>query len=678
MAGKLRNALQIILSSKDNALDVRSLKYLPRWCVLLIDTFLLVCSIVLTAIVLQDLQIQYLKLLNATQQVLMIIGVHFGFMLLFKTYAGLIRHSSYMDALKLLFASASTFGVLLVFNYSMLAIKGEKIFLNSSLVLYLFFSFTFLFLFRLAVKQLFEYFKIAQVGEEMEKAVIIGIDENAISIAAALDIEHPQRFQIQGFVATRNINKRLQILGKPVIKLESKLSDQIKELNATAVIMSGSELSANQKFAIVEDCLEHDMKVYNSPLVLDWSENKSVANQLKNLQIEDLLERDPIVLHNDEKIKQLSNKTILVTGGAGSIGSEIVRQLANFNPKLVLVLDQAETPLHNLRLELQNNHPDLNIKCLICDVANRNRLGIFFKKYNINVIYHAAAYKHVPLMEDNSPEAVITNIYGTKNLADLAVLNKVNRFVMVSTDKAVNPSNVMGASKRAAEMYVQSRNYYVNSEGTASETKFITTRFGNVLGSNGSVVPLFKKQIEKGGPVTITHPDIIRYFMTIPEACQLVLEAGAMGKGGEIYIFDMGEPVKIMDLAKKMIKLAGYEPDKDIAIKITGLRPGEKLYEELISDSSHALPTHHEKILIARDVIKDFDFVSKKINKIIEAALHHDDHSVVTKMKSLIPEFISKNSDFECLDLSEEEISKAKEQDVDHPEVVTPEILQKK
>ncbi|NQX76866.1 nucleoside-diphosphate sugar epimerase/dehydratase [Gilvibacter sp.] len=678
MAGKLRNALQIILSSKDNALDVRSLKYLPRWCVLLIDTFLLVCSIVLTAIVLKDLQIQYLPLLSATQQILMIVGVHFGFMLLFKTYAGLVRHSSYMDALKLLLASVSTFGVLMVINYSMVAMKGEKIFLNSSLVLYLFFSFTFLFLFRLAVKQLYEYFKIAQKGEEMEKAVIIGIDENAISIAAALDIEHPQRFQIQGFVATRNINKRLQILGKPVIKLESKLSDQIKELNASAVIMSGSDLSSNQKFAIVEDCLEHDMKVYNSPLVLDWSENKSVANQVKNLQIEDLLERDPIVLHNDEKIKQLSDKTVMVTGGAGSIGSEIVRQLAKFNPKLVLVLDQAETPLHNLQLELQANHPELNIKCLICDVANRNRLGVFFKKYNIDVIYHAAAYKHVPLMEDNSPEAVITNVYGTKNLADLAVLNKVKRFVMVSTDKAVNPSNVMGASKRAAEMYVQSRNYYVNSEGNSPETKFITTRFGNVLGSNGSVVPLFKKQIEKGGPVTITHPDIIRYFMTIPEACQLVLEAGAMGQGGEIYIFDMGEPVKIMDLAKKMIKLAGYEPDQDIGIKITGLRPGEKLYEELISDSSRALPTHHEKILIAKDVIKDFDIVSKKVNKIIEAALRHDDHSVVTKMKALVPEFISKNSDFECLDLSDQEIMDLKDTPVDQPEIVAPEVLQKK
>ena len=678
MAGKLQNALKIILSSKDNTLDVRSLKYLPRWCVLLIDTFLLVCSVVLTAIVLIDLQINYLQLLSATQQVLMIVGVHFGFMLLFKTYAGLIRHSSYMDALKLLLASVSTFGVLMILNYSMVAMMGEKIFLNSSLVLYLFFSFTFLFLFRLAVKQLYEYFKIAQKGEEIEKAVIIGIDENAISIGAALDIEHPQRFQICGFVATRNFNRRLQILGKPVIKLESKIIEQIKKLNATAVIMSGSDLSAERKFSLVEKCLENDIKVYNSPLVLDWSENKSVANQVKNLQIEDLLEREPIVLHNDEKFKQLSNKTVMVTGGAGSIGSEIVRQLAKFNPKLVLVLDQAETPLHNLQLELKTNFPDLNVKCLICDVANRNRLGVFFKKFQIDVIYHAAAYKHVPLMEDNSPEAVITNIYGTKNLADLAVLNKVKRFVMVSTDKAVNPSNVMGASKRAAELYVQSRNFYVNGSGKMPETKFITTRFGNVLGSNGSVVPLFKKQIEKGGPITITHPDIIRYFMTIPEACQLVLEAGAMGKGGEIYIFDMGEPVKIMDLAKKMIKLAGYTPGEEIEIKITGLRPGEKLYEELISDSSRALPTHHEKILIAKDEIRDFDFVNKKVNKIIEAALRHDDNRVVTKLKSLVPEFISKNSDFECLDLCEEEMAKAKEHDVDQPEIVQPKILQNK
>lgn len=658
MGSKLHNALKIILSSRDNDLDIRNVKYLPRWCVLSIDTFLLTCSIVLTVIILRDLNIRYLQVISASQQVLLVLGVNFVFMLMFKTYAGLIRHSSYMDALKLLLASLSTFGFLTILNLGLHEFYGERIFLNSSLILYLFFSFTFLFLFRLAVKQFYEYFKIAQKGEKLEKAVIIGIDENAISIAAALDIEHPQRFRIQGFASKRSFNRRLRILGKPVVKIESKLSSELKKLDASAVILSGNDLSSEAKYNIVEDCLEHNIKVYNSPLVLDWGENTSVANQVRNLQIEDLLEREPIVLHNVQKSKQISGKTILVTGGAGSIGSEIVRQLVNFNPELVLILDQAETPLHNLQLELEENYPDLHFKCIVCDVANRSRLGIFFKKYDIDVVYHAAAYKHVPLMEDNSPEAVITNIFGTKNLADLAVLNKVSRFVMVSTDKAVNPSNVMGASKRVAEMYVQSRNFFVNGNGTLPKTKFITTRFGNVLGSNGSVVPIFKKQIEKGGPITITHPDIIRYFMTIPEACQLVLEAGAMGKGGEIFIFDMGEPVKIMDLATKMIKLAGYVPNQDIEIQITGLRPGEKLYEELLSDNTKALPTHHEKIMISKDVIKDFDFVNSQVNKIIEAAIRLHDKDVVSKIKILVPEFISKNSEFECLDHDEENSDK--------------------
>jgi len=661
MVRKLRNALKIILSKKDNALDIRNVRYLPRWCVLSIDTFLLLCSIGLTVFILTDLHISYLSLINATQQVLLIIGVHFVFMLLYKTYAGLIRHSSYMDALKLLLASISTFAILLLINYIALNFKGEKVFLNTSLILYLFFSFTFLFLFRLSIKQLYEYFKVAKQNDDLEKVVIIGIDESAISIGAALDLEHPKRFDIQGFASKNSFNRSLRILGRPVIKLTcKKFSNELKSLNAEAIILSGKKLSAEDKFCIVEDCLENNIKVYNSPLVLDWTDNTSVANQVKNLQIEDLLEREPIVLHNEEKAKVIDDKTILVTGGAGSIGSEIVRQLGSFNPKLVLILDQAETPLHNLQLELKSKFPKLNFKCLICDVANRNRLGIFFKKYDIDIVYHAAAYKHVPLMEDNSPEAVITNIYGTKNLVDMSVVNKVDRFVMISTDKAVNPSNVMGASKRAAEMYVQSRNFYTNSNGKTPVTKFITTRFGNVLGSNGSVVPLFKKQIEKGGPVTITHPHIIRYFMTIPEACQLVLEAGTMGKGGVIYIFDMGEPVKIMDLAIKMIKLAGYIPNEDIKIKITGLRPGEKLFEELISETSKALPTHHEKIMISRDVIKDFNYVDTHVNRIVESALRHNDKEVVTRLKKLVPEFISRNSEFESLDCEDENIKESR------------------
>jgi FlaA1/EpsC-like NDP-sugar epimerase len=652
MGNKLKSAIKIILSNEDNTLDIRNIKYLPRWCVLLLDTFLLLCSIVLTAIILLDLHISHLKVLNVTQQVLLVIGIHFTFMLLFKTYAGLIRHSSYMDALKLLLASICTFVVLLIINYSFLYVMKERIYLTTSLVLYLFFSFSFLFLFRLAIKQFYEYFKLSQKKELLEKAIIVGIDESAISIAAALDLDYPKRFDIKGFASKTTFNRSLRILGTPVIKIEDKFSCELIKLNATAIIISGNNLNAEERYNIVEDCLEHNIKVYSSPIILDWGDT-SLANQVKNLQIEDLLEREPIIVNDGEKIKQLIDKTILVTGGAGSIGSEIVRQLAAFNPKLVLILDQAETPLHNLHLELSSNYPNFKFKSIICDVANRNRLGVFFRKYNIDVIYHAAAYKHVPLMEDNPPEAIITNIYGTKNLVDLAVINKVSRFVMISTDKAVNPSNVMGASKRAAEMYVQSRNFYKNGNNRLPETKFITTRFGNVLGSNGSVVPLFKKQIEKGGPITITHPDIIRYFMTIHEACQLVLEAGAMGKGGEIYIFDMGAPVKIMDLAVKMIKLAGYIPNEDIKIKITGLRPGEKLYEELISDSSKAMPTHHEKIMISKDITNDFNLIDKKINEIIEAALRYKSSEVVSRLKKLVPEYISKNSEFEILDSDE-------------------------
>ncbi|PVW15757.1 polysaccharide biosynthesis protein [Marixanthomonas spongiae] len=652
MENKLINALKVIVSSKQNKLDIRNIKYLPRWLVLCIDVFLLFCSVALTVFVLSGLHIKPLAPISIAKQILIAIGINIVCMLLYKTYAGLIRHSSFMDALKLFLASFSTFILLSIINVVMASILGEKIFLNTSIILYTFFSFTFLFLFRLAVKQFYEYFKLFQATAKSEKAVIIGIDENAISIASALELEHPQRFKIEGFATNRLSKKHLSILGKPVLNVQDKLSQAVLELNAKAVILSGSTLSAKEKFTLVEDCLNHDIKVYNSPLVQDYNKNTSVTNQVRNLQIEDLLERKPIELHSQEKFKQLQGKTVLVTGGAGSIGSEIVRQLTKYSPKLVLILDQAETPLHLLQLELMNRYPNFNFKCIVCDVANRNRLRTFFNTYNIDVVYHAAAYKHVPLMENNCPEAVVTNIYGTKNLADLSVINKVSRFVMVSTDKAVNPSNVMGASKRAAEMYVQSRNFYTNGTGKPCKTKFITTRFGNVLGSNGSVVPLFKKQIEKGGPVTITHPDIIRYFMTIPEACQLVLEAGAMGKGGEIFIFDMGEPVRIMDLAIKMIKLAGYSPYTDIEIKISGLRPGEKLYEELISDTSKALPTHHEKIMIGKDVTKDFNVVDAKVVKIIEAALRYDDKEVVGKLKDLVSEFVSKNSKYEALDKS--------------------------
>ena len=648
MGKKLNNALQQILSS-ENRLDIRNIKYLPRWAILGIDITIIIVSVFLTTMALQDLTSHFYNLLPISQRMLLVVGVNTFFFFIFKTYAGLIRHSSYLDALKIMLACFSTFITLLSINYLSYFLIGGKIFLVAGLIFYFLVSFSLLFLFRLSVKQVYEYFKRTQRNQNLQKAIIFGADENAISIAGALEIEHPKRFDIRGFITNDNTRRNIRILGKPVVYNGLKISEEAKALGATALILSENTLTAEEKFAVVEDCLEHDIQVFNAPIVSNYKDEKSVSHKVKSLQIEDLLDREPILLNKENKRQQLTGKTILVTGGAGSIGSEIVRQVAEYNPKLLLILDQAETPLHNLQLEIQGKFPDLNFKSVICDVGNKKRLELLLKRRAVDVIYHAAAYKHVPLMEENPHEAVFVNIQGTRNLADLAVQYDVGHFVMVSTDKAVNPTNVMGASKRAAEKYVQSL-YHSCCKEDAEKTKFITTRFGNVLGSNGSVVPLFRKQIEKGGPVTITHPDIIRYFMTIPEACQLVLEAGAMGKGGEIFIFDMGEPVKIMDLALKMIKLAGFIPNKQVAIKITGLRPGEKLYEELLSDKSKTLPTHHKKIMIAVDQPENYEEISYSVEKIIKSATKLKSHKVVAKLKLLVPEFKSNNSTFETLD----------------------------
>ncbi|MCB7480602.1 polysaccharide biosynthesis protein [Christiangramia sediminis] len=646
--GRINRALENILTGPDNALDIRNLKYLPRWAVFLIDIGLVTISTVLTIFILLDLSPFQYTLLSFFDKGIIIIATHVVFFYIFKTYAGIIRYSSNIDALKLLLATIGSFISLLIINYATYFIIGEKIFLIGGLLINLWISFSLLFLFRLGVKQVYEYFKIVQKNEALIKAVILGVDENAISIAGALDIEHPKRFKIVGFL-TQNSHKRLRILDKPVLKHTQKIHKEVHSLGAKAIIFSENSFTPEEKFKLVEECLEHDIAVYNAPLVSSWDENQPIAKKVKTLQIEDLLEREPIQLEVQNKIDQLTGKTILVTGAAGSIGSEIVRQVAEYNPKKLIILDQAETPLHNLQLEIESKFPDLNFKAIICDVGNQKRLELMFQNQNIDVVYHAAAYKHVPLMESNPHEAIFVNIQGTKNLADLAVKYHVGHFVMVSTDKAVNPSNVMGASKRTAEMYVQSL-YHENIKVNPNGTKFITTRFGNVLGSNGSVVPLFKKQIEAGGPVTITHPDIIRYFMTIPEACQLVLEAGAMGNGGEIFVFDMGEPVKIMDLAIKMIKLAGYQPNKHIKVRITGLRPGEKLYEELLNDECKTLPTHHKKIMIGQEVVRDYEMINDKVEKIIKSASKLKNDKVVAKLKELIPEFKSNNSSYERLD----------------------------
>ena len=649
MGERLLSALKFSLTSKDSALNLRNLKYLPRWAVFLIDIFLVSISSLLTILIIVDLTPNYYTLLDFPLKAFIIVLTNIFFFFVFKTYAGIIRYSSNIDALKLILATTSSFITLVVINYITFFIIGQKIYLVGGLLINLWISFSLLFLFRLGVKQVYEFYKVVLRGD-VKRAVILGADENAISIAGALNIEHPRRFKIVGFLTKAKHNKSIRILDKPVIKYKTTIHEQLKILNATAVIITDQNFTSEEKFALVEDCLENDIQVFNAPLVSSWEEDdKPIAQKVKTLQIEDLLDREPIVLDRENKKAQLTGKTILVTGGAGSIGSEIVRQVAQYKPKKLIILDQAETPLHNLQLEVEAKYPDLKCRFIICDVGNQKRLELMFQNHSIDVVYHAAAYKHVPLMEANPHEAISVNIRGTKNLADLAVKYDVGHFVMVSTDKAVNPSNVMGASKRAAEMYVQA---LFHNQETKDEfkTKFITTRFGNVLGSNGSVVPLFRKQIEKGGPVTITHPDIIRYFMTIPEACQLVLEAGTMGKGGEIFVFDMGEPVKIMDLAIKMIKLAGYTPNKNIKVKITGLRPGEKLYEELLNDGCKTLPTHHKKIMIGIDKVQDYEFINMKVEKIIKSAEKFKNNKVVAKLKELIPEFISNNSSYESLD----------------------------
>ncbi|WP_425433075.1 polysaccharide biosynthesis protein [Flavobacterium album] len=628
---------------------VNNLGYLPRWIILMIDLLVISITGLLTYLVIHRTGVLYIK----PDLYVISIPVYLFVSLLsfraFRTYSGIIRHSSYIDAVKIFFSQFTSATLLLAFNSIYKSTTGDLLYLNIGLFINAIFSFTSLFIYRVLIKQFFENYLNSSKSQNLVKAIIYGTDANAIAVANALKSEIPTRFKLVGFVDKYSQNKSKMILGLPILQHKKRISVLMRIFKAEALIIADKSLSKDEKLAIVDECLEFNYKVYTVPLITDWEDQKEISKKVKNFQIQDLLERKPIVLDNNMISAQLKGKTVLITGAAGSIGSEIVRQVIQFSPTNVIMLDQAETPLHHLSLEMQKADTNSHICSVISDVRNKAALNEVFKKYRPDVVYHAAAYKHVPLMEENPAQAIFVNVLGTKNVADLSCEYKVDSFVMVSTDKAVNPSNVMGASKRIAEKYVQALHNKLSSEGT-SKIKFITTRFGNVLGSNGSVVPLFTKQIENGGPITLTHPDIIRYFMTIPEACQLVLEAGAMGRGGEIYIFDMGKPVKIIDLAKKMIRLAGFIPDKDIEIKIVGLRPGEKLYEELLNDTAKTLPTHHEKIMIAQEIFEDFSELGEMTENLINTAESYSSEDIVMKMKQIVPEFISMNSDFASLD----------------------------
>ncbi len=625
-----------------------NMDYLPRWIIFCIDISIVIFVNIFSYWLFRFLHISFYNTLNPILRYGLVVLINGFFFLYFKTYSGILRHSTFIDGIKLLYATMYSFVILVLINYSTFFITGKKIFVIPALFINLAITFSVLFLFRIFVKFVFENFMVEKNKSKLINTLIYGADANAISVVNALNSEKPLKFKVLGFIDKDNQNTSKRILDVPILNSKRKISIIMRSVSAEALIISDKSLNKQQKLDIVEECLEYNFKVFTVPSIANWEDKKEIANKVTNFKIEDLLERNPIVLDTKLISKQLKNKTILITGAAGSIGSEIARQVINFNPKKIIILDQAETPLHHLKLEMDKLITEIKIKTVICDIRNKEALNQVFIKYKPQVVFHAAAYKHVPLMEENPAQAIFVNVMGTKNTTDLSVEHGVESFVMISTDKAVNPSNVMGASKRIAEKYVQS--LFFNSNSDDKTTKFITTRFGNVLGSNGSVVPLFKNQIASGGPVTITHPDIIRYFMTIPEACQLVLEAGSMGNGGEIFIFDMGKPVKIIDLANKMIRLAGLIPDKDIEIKIVGLRPGEKLYEELLNDTSKTLPTHHEKIMIAEDLKDDFESLIKEITELIEIAHTYRSDEIVSKMKLIVPEFKSMNSDFESLD----------------------------
>lgn len=625
-----------------------NIDYLPRWIIFCIDISIVVFANIFSYWTFKFLHISFYNTLDPIFRYGLVVLINGFFFLFFKTYSGILRHSTFIDGIKLLYSTMFSFIVLVLINYSSFFITGKKIYVIPALFINLAITFSVLFLFRIFVKFVFENFMIEKNKSKLINTLIYGADANAISVVNALNSEKPLKFRVLGFIDKDNQNTSKRILDVPILNSKRKISIIMRSVNAEALIISDKSLTKQQKLDIVEDCLEYNFKVFTVPSITNWEDKKEIANKITNFKIEDLLERNPIVLDTKLISKQLKNKTILISGAAGSIGSEIARQVINFNPRKIIILDQAETPLHHLKLEMDSLITEIKIKTVICDIRNKEALNQVFLKYKPHVVFHAAAYKHVPLMEENPAQAIFVNVMGTKHTTDLAVEHGVESFVMISTDKAVNPSNVMGASKRIAEKYVQS--LFFNSNNNQKSTKFITTRFGNVLGSNGSVVPLFKNQIASGGPITITHPDIIRYFMTIPEACQLVLEAGSMGNGGEIFIFDMGKPVKIIDLANKMIRLAGLIPDRDIEIKIVGLRPGEKLYEELLNDTSKTLPTHHEKIMIAEELKDDFESLMITITELIAVAHTYNSEDIVSKMKLIVPEFISMNSDFEALD----------------------------
>ncbi len=623
--------------------------YTSKWIILSIDVLITTFSILLVystgkllypAQVLALPSLEILIILNAVLNAL--------FFITFKSHWGIVRFSTYQEVWRFFIATfCANLGLLFL-----TASNGYSMPIITNLVIR---NFTFSVFFLLAFRNitvLIYSILTRYAGEVCQRGLVFGTGPESIATAHSIFIDKNKDYKLVGFLTTDKERSKNRILDLPVYYLNNNLDQIVAGYKINTLIFSERKRLHEEQENLLNKCINLNLKVMlaHSPQSLseEESEQKTIK-PIRKVQIEDLLGRGEIKISIDKIRTQIEGNVVLVTGAAGSIGSEIVRLVASFKPKLLILVDAAETPLHNLQLELEDNYKGLRFEAIIGDVRSQNRMNFVFRTYRPRIIYHAAAYKHVPLMEKNPCEAILANVYGTRNLANHALRFGAERFVMISTDKAVNPTNIMGASKRIAEIYVQSLAKYLT--GKNNKLQFITTRFGNVLGSNGSVIPRFRQQIEEGGPITVTHPDITRYFMTIPEACRLVLEAGNMGKNGEIYVFDMGNPVKISDLATRMIELAGLIPGKDIKISYTGLRPGEKLYEELLNDKEYTKPTKHDKIMIAD--VREYEFreVLKAIDELLELSRKIDVIGTVRKMKDLVPEFKSNNSIFEELDI---------------------------
>ncbi len=627
--------------------------YLPRWGVLLLD--LLLCTIAYwLSVWIGSGFFNYLDLRSQSvplgTQYLVVMAVQLLAFWAFHTYSGILRYSTFIDTIKVLLSNISTGAVLVAVNLIMDYTTGSHPLLNTVLTIYVPMAFVMLFSLRVGVKTLSE---TLEQNQGSPRVMIYGTQTAGLAIAKMLRAAGNIPYRPVGFIADENQRHGYELAGLRVHPLNEKMFEWMAKRNIRHVIISPIKMREINPAKDLQIFIDHNIRILTTPYFTQWDNTEEIDMQrigrIDSIRIEDLLERPQINI-NTENVRQIIHKrVVLVSGAAGSIGSELVRQLQQYDPQVTLLLEMAESPLHDLVLDLRTQFPNSRFIPIIADVRNRARIEQIFNEMRPDIVYHAAAYKHVPLMESFPNEAIQANVLGTKNMADLAVKYGAQRFVMISTDKAVNPTNIMGASKRIAEIYVQSL-FRKLQKTDPNCTKFITTRFGNVLGSNGSVIPFFRKQIAAGGPLTVTHPDIIRYFMTIPEACCLVMEASTLGEGGEIFIFDMGEPVKILDLARNMIRLAGYTPEKDIQIVFTGLRPGEKLYEELLNQKETTLPTANDKIMVAR--VREFDFeqVSKSIDQLIKTSKMSKPFTTVTLMKRLVPEYISNNSIYEQLD----------------------------